>query len=489
MKTFQKILKGTSLLSGSEAVTYGCSLARNIILARFLGKADFGVAATLGMIISVFELASKMALGQQVVQSKYGDDPAFVSSVQFTHLALGTVSTLLILAFSWPLAHFLSGPQYLRSIIILAFVPFINGLTNLDLYRYARRFSFGPLVVTEIVPQVAVTLAAWPIAALFRDYRAVLCLLLGKAVLSASMTHVMAERRFSPRFDAHWLRESLSFGWPLLLSGFIQFGNFQGDSLVIAAAYPMAKLGEYSVAMTLAMAPGLMILRIGGSVSLPMLAEVQSDPTRFAFRYSQYAQTMALIGCSAMLCMLFCGEQVVVLLFGAKYAGVGRLACWLTGAQALRILRGATVAAAMAKGDTVNNLVSSSWRLSGLLVAIAVGLLKGSLTWFAVAGFVGEVAALGASVVRLNSKHSITPSRTLVPALWGAISVILAGALKSALSINPYSYVNWFILFAFLGLTAGSFMAFSPELRSGLSRFQEYAKGKLGLPFLAKAEH
>ncbi|HXP58940.1 MAG TPA: oligosaccharide flippase family protein [Dongiaceae bacterium] len=486
MNAHFKILKGTSFLSVAEVVTQGCSLARNVILARFLTKSDFGVAAMLGMILTLFEMSGKMALGQQVIQSPHGDEPRFVSAVHFTQFAAGAVSAVLILVLAWPLAQCFPGPQYFASIMMLALIPFITGLNNLDVYRRTRRLGFGPLVLTDTVPQVATTLAAWPLAAWFRDYRAVLWLLLGKAFLNAAMTHLLAQRRYSLRLDGYWLRESLKFGWPLLLSGFIQFGNFQGDSMVVAASYTMSQLGEYSVALTMAVALSVAILRISAAVGLPLLAEVQHDVPRFVSRYSRYAQIMALVGCCAMLGVLFCGEQFVVVLFGAKYAGVGALACWLTAAQGLRILRGAAVVAAMAKGDTVNNLVSSSWRLSGLLLAVLVGVSKASLAWFAVAAFVGEAVALWAALARLASEHSLPSRIMLAPALLGLVLVLFGELIKWCVPIGHLSYLSWLLLPATMVLSVGVFAACFPELRSATIVFIAGLRAKAGSPVPGK---
>ncbi len=482
MHVYNKVLKGTSLLSVSELINQGCSLIRNIILARFLTKADFGVAALLGMVLTLFEMSGKLALSQQVIQSKHGDEPGFVGSVQFTQFAAGTFSAILILLAAWPLAHFFSGQQYFTSIISLALIPFINGLNNLDVYRFARRLSFGPMVLTDVVPNAITTLAAWPLAVFFRDYRAVLFLLLGKGFLTAVMTHLLAERHFSLRFDARWLRESLNFGWPLLLTGFVQFGNFQGDSMVVAAAYPLAQLGVYSVAMTMAMAPGFAILRISTSLGLPLLAEVQNDERRFGIRYRQFVQAMVLVGCLATLGMMFCGEQVVVLLFGAKYAGVGALACWLMAAQSLRILRGAPVIAAMARGDTVNNMVSSFWRLSGLLLAVVVGLLKANIIWFAAAALAGEIVALGATIIRLDAKHSVSPKITIMPSALGVACVLSAGAVKRLVSLGPNSFFNWLMLLATGVLSVAIFMACFPELRVNTGGFVQHLRSRMGWP-------
>jgi len=477
---YRKIFKGTSFLSAAEVVSQGCALVRNMILARFLAKADFGVAALLGMVLTLFELSGKLALSQQVIQSKHGDDPKFISSVQFSQFAAGTLSALLILLAAWPLAHFFSGPQYFTSILALALIPFISGMNNLDVYRFARRLAFGPLVLVDTIPQVISTLAAWPLAIFFKDYRAVLVLLLGKALFSTAITHLLAEHRFSMKFNAHWLRESVKFSWPLLLNGFIQIGNFQGDSMVVAASFPLAQLGIYSVAMTIAMAPNLTIMRISSSLGLPLLAEVQNDPPRFTARYSQLVQTMALVGSIVIVGMMLCGEQVVMLLFGSKYAGVGALACWLTASQSMRVLRASTTIAAMARGDTINNLISSSWRLSGLLLAIMVGILKASITWFAVAALMGEIIALSATIIRLKSKHSIAPKRTILPAAVGVMCVVFTGGIKLLLSPGQHPFFNWLFLPVAVLLNVGAFTLCFAELRTVMIDLNRRLRMKLG---------
>lgn len=455
-----------SLLSGAEVVNQGCSFARNIILARFLTKADFGVAALLAMILTLFEMTGKMALGQQVVQSQHGDEPSFVDGVQFTQLAAGLLSALLIIVFAWPAAHFVPTLRDPKLIMALALIPFVNGLSNLDLYRRARRLGFGRLILADMLPQVAATIAAWPLAIVFRDYRAVLVILLGKAVLGSALTHLLADRRFHPRFERRWWRESMKFGWPLLLSGLLQVGNFQGDSMVVAARYTLAQLGEFSVALTLAMTPAFASMRIFQALSLPVLAEVQGDPARLARRYGSYVEAMALLACCATLGMIFCGEYLVVLFFGTKYAGVGVLASWLIAAQALRLVRGATVSAAMARGDTMNMMVCSAWRLCGLPLAIGVGLLHGSLLWFAVTGFAGEIAALWASVARLSSRQGVRPGITLAPTALGAGCVLAAVALKCCLSVPPHSFANWMLVALSVSASAAVFAVCFPGLRA-----------------------
>ncbi|MGH8022351.1 MAG: oligosaccharide flippase family protein, partial [Limisphaerales bacterium] len=253
--------------------------------------------------------------------------------------------------------------------------------------------------------------------------------------------------------------------------------------MVVAAAYPLAKLGVYSVALTLAMAPSLAVLRVSTSVALPLLSEVQGDAVRFTNRFRLFAQSMAVVGCCITLGMLFCGEQVVVLLFGAKYAGVGALACWLTAAQSLRVLRGAPVCAAMARGDTVNNMVSTLWRLSGLAFAAGVGLLKASLDWFAIAAIAGEIISLLATTTRLSRKHSVPVTMTLAPGTLAAACALVAVGTKAALALPPNSLLNWLVLPIALLTATAAFMACFQELRRYAVSLARHLTARMGASF------
>ncbi len=460
-------------------------MLRNIILARFLAKEDFGVAALLGLILTLFEMTGKLAFGQQLIQSKNGDDPDYINSIHFTQVALSITSTLLILLCAWPLAHFVAGPQYFASLLLLALVPLINGFGHLDVHRKTRSLNYVPIVISETIPQVVATLAAWPLAIYFKDYRAVLWILIGRSIIYNVITHLLADHRFIPRYNSKWFKEGLKFGWPLLLAGLLQMGNFQGDSMVVAASYTLAQLGEYSVAMTMAMTPGFALLRISHSIALPLLSEVQNDLVQLSERYGRYVEIMALLSCTATLGMLFCGEQVIVLLYGTKYAGVGALACLLIAAQGLRIIRGATVGAAMARGDTVNNLVANLWRLTGLVLAVIVGWLHGSLAWFALTGFAGEAAALAVSIFRLRKQHSIAPWITVKPTLIATCGVLIAASFRQFIHISTTSWWNWPVLAVVLIFTFAMFILCLPELRSIIRDLLYKVNTRLGSPLPA----
>jgi O-antigen/teichoic acid export membrane protein len=72
-----KLLRGGAILTLGQLISYGLSFVRNVILARALTKADFGLAAVFAMTVSLLEVAGRMSFGQQIVQSTEGDSEAF----------------------------------------------------------------------------------------------------------------------------------------------------------------------------------------------------------------------------------------------------------------------------------------------------------------------------------------------------------------------------------------------------------------------------
>jgi O-antigen/teichoic acid export membrane protein len=221
----------------------------------------------------------------------------------------------------------------------------------------------------------------------------------------------------------------LRFGWPLFLNGFLMFAYLQGDQLLIAASYSMSDLAAYAAAAALAMVPTVFVGRILSSVLLPILAAVQNEPVRFCWRYRQSVSISALLAASVGVGMALGGECAMRLVYGAKYAGSGALLAWLSAANALRTLRLAPALAAIAKGDSKNQLLSNAARTIAILPAAVLALAEQPIWTIACSGLLGELIASWFSFARLSRRDGIPLSRSLVPGAWLLVSAVGAAAL------------------------------------------------------------
>ena len=474
-----KVLRGSAILSLNEVVGYGCSFVRSWILARVLSKGDYGVAATLTVTFLFLEFIGKMAFGQQIITSKHGRDRKFVDTAHTVQLALGMFSAVLFLLLARPLAGILGVPQLTTGMQLLALVPACMALGNLGAFTYARDVRFERSVSIEVIPQLLITLAAWPVAVWLKDFRAFIWLQIGKAALSTLVSYVVGGRRHAFGFQKDFCMEIFRFSWPLMLSGFIMLCSSQGDRLLITKGFSLEQLGTYGVAYVLASAPSFALLKIVGGTALPILSRASGNHTLLRSQYALVAQVFSLCGALFAVGMVIAGEQVIVLLYGSKYAGTGILAAWLSCGHAVRMIRGAPTGVAWSRGETSSQMLGNVVRLAGLALVVPVIWLKGPLFGVAAAGLVGEVLALLAQTIAVQRRHEMAQRLCLAPVLTGAVCVGLAVIVAGWLLPERNLPQTAMLLVAGLMLTLLIFNAAFPEIGGEISKLGNAGKTQL----------
>lgn len=427
MNVRSKLLKGSLALGFGQFASYGCSFVRNMILARMLTKADFGIAAVCSVIISLLEFTGKMGVARAIVQDKRGEDIQFLASAHFVQFTAGLVSSILIFALATPLAAFFGLHGLTWLIRALALMPLMNGACHLDNARYTRELAFWPNVICETVPQMIMTIAAWPMAHWLGDYRAVLALTFAKGIMTCTLTHIVASTPYRWRTDRSDLQTIFKFTWPLLLNGFLIFGIQQGDQAVVGRYYSMSDLGVYAAAASLTFGIGVIFNTMLGQLLIPLLAKKQDDPQAFGTLYRRAIQLVAALSSTYALVLIIAGEALMVLIFGKKFAGGGTILAWMAGANAFRMLRIAPTMAALAKADSKNMLYCNLLRGVGFIPAFAAAWSGYPLWMVAGSGLVGESLAFFGSFSLLQRRDKVPHRWSMVPAAMSAAAIMLAG--------------------------------------------------------------
>lgn len=460
-----KSARGSLILVLGEGGVFASAFIRNVILARLLTKADFGIAATLAMIIALLELSAKMGVARFLVRDRHGNEPDCVATAHLVQFSVALFSAVVVAAAAWPLAHLFDIPGHALGVMSLALVPLFRGFEHMDVRRYERELRFGPSTIVEVLPQIFITLAAWPVARWLGDYRAVLVLLLAKALLSCAASHWLAERPYAWQVHREHMTNMLRFGWPLVVNGFMMFGVFQGEQFLVAAFYSMADLAPYAAAATLGLAPAYFLGRVFNPIVLPLLAKAQDDADLFRRRYRQVVSVMALFSAVSGVGLLVGAEALMRLLFGAKYAGAGIILACLAAAGSVRIVRTATSLAALAKGDSQNEMWSNGSRLLGLLPALGLALQQQPIWLIACTGSLGEAVACAVAMFRLRRRDNIPLVATLIPLGW--VAALISAAAAVTLYGGHLWPVGWGLLVAgTLAAASGVLIIVSlPELR------------------------
>jgi len=426
-----KILKGAFVLTAGQSLSYGLSFVRNLILARILSRADFGLAATFALAINMLEMASRVSLGKQVIQAKDGESPRFIGTAHSFLFLTGAISTVVILAASIPLAHLFKVPDKAWAFALLAFVPLCRGLENLDNQRQQRDFKYLPSILIEFVPQAVMTVLTWPLALWIGDYRVVVILILGKAAMSMLAAHLLAKHSYRWAWERTLIHQMWRFSWPLLVNGLLMFAVQQGDQIMVGSGYSLSVLGLYAAGASLVAALFQIVAQVAYSILLPLFSRLQSNPAEFRREYRSCVQLSALAATVVMTPLVAGGEQLLHFLYGPKYLGGGVILVWLAAAGAFRFIRIAPAAAAMAMADTQNQMIANAYRSGAVLLGLLVVVMRWPIFALAACGLVGEVAATVVSTWRLKRKHGIDAGETLVAATYLAVWLGGSGLLAA----------------------------------------------------------
>lgn len=408
--------RGAVILALGQAAVQASSFARNIILARLISPADFGIAALFAMTLQVIEMLTNVSAETFLVQSEDGDDPALQGTLHSFRAVRGLCSGLGILLLGGTVAKLFGAPQAGWAFSCVGALPLMRGLSHLDITRLQRHMRYAPSVKTEAGASWLATIGIAPLAFWFRDYRAMLFILLGQGFITMALSHVLAERRYSMTWSkAYWCR-LIAFGWPLTVNGLLMFGIFQGDRLVVGSApqlFPgstltLADLGVYSAAFALAQAPTMMLANSASSLFLPVLSRLQASPEEFRSKYRMICQSVSFAASLTAALFLTAGHAMVTLVFGSQYRP-SPLVVGLIGAMwAVRIVRVAPTIAAIAAGDTKNTMIANGIRSLGIVGMCAAAALGADLAWIPFASFAAEVLALGSNVIRLKGRTPLS---------------------------------------------------------------------------------
>jgi O-antigen/teichoic acid export membrane protein len=473
MSTSLKVLKGGVKLGSSQVLIQGFSFIRNVIIARLISPADFGIAALFAMTFSLLEMMSNLAQERLLIQAEDGDETRLQDTVHFLQATRGMTNAFIIFVVAGFVARLFGVPQATWAFRCVALIPLLRGLSHTDVYRVQRHLRFGPAIAVDVTASIVVTLIAAPLALWFRNYAAMLWILVAQVVVSVIVTHIAAERPYRWKYDRLYLKRVMSFGWPLLINGVLLYLIFEGDRLTIGAGnrlfhvntYSLTDLGVYSVAFAITMGPAMLIGNVSGALFLPVLSSVQNVREQFHKRYYICSQIVSLVASMIAVPFIISGGWVVTLIYGKKYEGAAAFIGWLACMWALRTVRQSPTIASMALGDTKNAMYSNIARAATFGAVLVVAATGHSLSWIAACGFFGELIALAVCVTRLQMVHSVPAMLFVRPFAIAAASMLIA-AVTMSLGISSYGYLALLVATGILVLASiGGMLYFFPSLR------------------------
>ncbi|MEO6298173.1 MAG: oligosaccharide flippase family protein [Paracoccaceae bacterium] len=411
-------------------------LLRSVAIARLISVTDFGIASTFALSLFIIEMLSALGIQQQIVQHKDGNEEFFQNTLHGLQGVRAIVNAVLLFCLAGPIAGFFNVPDAAWAYRVMALVPLMTGFAHLDPHRMNRKMQYLPTLTTAVVSALMSLLLIWPLSRFFTDYSLMLYAVLIQSLTALLISHLLAERRYGWHFDRSVIRDSLRFGWPVILNAILLFLVFNGERLIVGRELGMGDLAVFSMAFTLVLAPTLVMEGSAQSFFLPQLSAARADKDKFEHLSMATLQCHLFFGALILTGVALLGGPVVHLLLGPKYAAAIPILTWLAIMQGVRVSKGGSSAITLAHAFTENGLVASLMRVALLPLAWYITATGGSLLHVIWLGTVGELIGFVASLLlaRYRLRLSLRP---LLPQLGVMVAMYLVGALHAYGQSSP----------------------------------------------------
>jgi O-antigen/teichoic acid export membrane protein len=332
----QRVLRA----GGWNFAGYGLSqvirLGSNLIMTRLLAPEMFGVMAIALTVTVILSLLSDIGLRQNIVQSRRGDDPAFLDTAWVFQITRGFVLWLAALGLSMalylailegmlPATSVYSSPVLPLVIAVSSLSAVIAGFRSTKWATAYRRFDQKRIMQIELIAQVAGTVIMIVIGGASHSIWALVAGGLVVVLITTVLSHTwMSGHANSFHWETNAFRELIDFGKWVFVSSFVGVLSSVGDTLLLGSFFQADTLGVYVIAALIVGAVPGGLTRLFAMVSMPALSEIaRNNPSRLREVYYKMRLPADLLLLFLMGLLFAAGQLVIDLLYDARYSAAG----------------------------------------------------------------------------------------------------------------------------------------------------------------------
>ncbi len=366
-------------------------VVNSLVLTRLLLPSAFGEMMLVTTLIVGITMLSDIGLAPSVIQSKRGDEPAFLNTAWTLQALRGAGLWVCSLLLAWPAVRFYHDPKMLIVLPVLALSSLISGFNASGYMTLSRHMGMRRLFAIDFGTQaftllVTIGWALW--------HASVWALVVGNLAASAfrlALTHhpkVIPSIRNRFSWEREALHEIVHFGkWIALGTAFFFFAS-QADRLVLGKLVSLTTLGLYGIAFQISDVPRSIISALSTKVGYPYVSKISSLPREeFRAQFLRYRKYILLIGAVLLSVMAVWGDLLVTAFYSAQYAGAAWMVGWLALGLWHTLMYQTTGPVLFALGKSKYNAIGNAAYAVAMLVGIPL-----AYTFFGLRGAVIAVA-------------------------------------------------------------------------------------------------
>ncbi|MBO4955597.1 MAG: lipopolysaccharide biosynthesis protein [Muribaculaceae bacterium] len=345
----------------------------NLVLARLLMPADFGIIGMIWIFLGVSQVVIEGGFVSALIQKKEPTQTDF-STIFFSNIAVSSLLYLLLFVTAPLIAGFYRMPLLTDVLRVLGLWLIVYSINVVQTARLRKKLQLKTIAIANLSAIVgsgalAIFLAyhglgVWSLIIQQISYGVV------TTVLYLIITHWMPSLSFSVQ---SW-KQLFGFGGYMLISTILQEIAYNLQGILIGRRFSATQMGYYTQANRLDMVTSRSLPQVINQVLFPVFSSVQTDLPRLRQMLILSTQLIAFITFPIMGALVVSADSVVTLLFGEKWLASGTFLQILCVGGFVTCLQIVTFHAVAAVGCSRQLFVWSIYKWIFLFVALIVGM-------------------------------------------------------------------------------------------------------------------
>ena len=292
----------------------------NIILARLLLPAEFGVVATVAVILVLAAVITDGGMGSAIVQS-HQIERKDISTVFFMNLAIALVIFAGLTWSSPRIADYFGEPVLKYVLPALALGIVISALGQTQIQMLQKNMEFSRLMKISLPGTVFGGGLGIAMALLGMGVWSLVGQRLAQTLVFTSLVWKICNPEWRPRaeFSFGSLKKLSGFSLARLTTTFIHQLTRNLQPLIIAKSYSMVDLAFYNRAESFQKQPCLAVTSSLNRVMFPVFAQIQHDNTKIRTALRRGIPILAFLIVPAMFWLIAVAEPLIRVLLTDKW--------------------------------------------------------------------------------------------------------------------------------------------------------------------------
>lgn len=314
--------RSSVILAAAAFIERGMRLVRNMIVARFLAKEDFGLMAIIFVVAQLLDASTDAGIKPSIIQSKQGSEEGYLNVAWWLQTLRG-IGLFCIAFFVAPwICEFYKAPELLGWLRLSFLAIVFNALLSPRAHVMEKNFLFGRTAVLMQGGSFLGTVITIVLAVIWRDVSALVIGYIAEPVFRTLLSYILCPFRPKFRIDKEKLRSLSQFAKGALGLPLLSCIAFQTDVIVLGRMVSKADLGMYYLAVAFVQLPVDFFRKVIGTFLLPAFAETQDDLQKLQRGLLEITSKTTLLSMPFITFLALFAAPVLKLMYGTPYVAV-----------------------------------------------------------------------------------------------------------------------------------------------------------------------